>query len=317
MSAEKAACTDRQTGWSQQKADGLIAVISMAWGGSYLLMKAGLDGLGPFNVIALRFGIAFLVTALIFHKRVRRISLPAIGYGAVLGLVLFGMFGFLMYALKTTTASTAGFLTSTTVVFVPILQMILTRNKPPLKVAAGVILTVTGIALMTVQDSLTLNRGAVFCLIGALLYAFHIILTDRFTRKAEGLLLGICQLGFAGFYGWMASLIVEAPSLPSNAAQWGAVLGLALICSAFGFVMQPIAQTYTTPEHTGLLFALEPVFSALLAFIFLHEILSVRGYIGAALVLCSVFVSAAQPKRMKAAGPSSGKRIRYAAKSQL
>ncbi|RAV01303.1 DMT family transporter [Paenibacillus sp. YN15] len=295
MIVQKAAYATRQTGWTQQRADSCIALISMAWGASYLLMKTGLDGLGPFNLIGLRFGIAFLVTALLFHRRLRKATLPVIGRGAVLGLTLFGMFSFLMYGLQTTTASTAGFLTSTTVVFVPILQMIITRKKPQGRVVAGVVLTITGIALMTVQDSLALNRGAVFCLTGALLYAYHIILTDRFAQKAEGLLLGILQLGFAGFYGWIASFFFEAPSLPAGTAQWGAVLGLALVCSAFGFVMQPIAQTYTTPEHTGLLFALEPVFSALLAFIFLQEILSVQGYIGAALVLCSVFVAAAKP----------------------
>ena len=36
--------------------------------------------------------------------------------------------------------------------------------------------------------------------------------------------------------------------------------------------MQSIAQKYTTPEHTGLLYALEPVFSALFAFVFLREV---------------------------------------------
>lgn len=49
--------------------------------------------------------------------------------------------------------------------------------------------------------------------------------------------------------------------------------------------MQPMAQKYTTPEHTGLLFALEPVFSAVFSYIFLHETLSGKGYMGAMLVM--------------------------------
>ena len=40
--------------------------------------------------------------------------------GAVLGLFLFGLFAFLMHGLQTTSASNGGFLTSTTVVLVPI-----------------------------------------------------------------------------------------------------------------------------------------------------------------------------------------------------
>lgn len=85
----KADQTTKKTGWTQQRADGCLALISMAWGASYLLMKAGLDGIGPFNLIGLRFGIAFLVTALIFHRRLRKITLPVIGYGAIMGLMLF------------------------------------------------------------------------------------------------------------------------------------------------------------------------------------------------------------------------------------
>ena len=78
------------------------------------------------------------------------------------------------------------------------------------------------------------------------------------------------------------------------------MLGLALVCSAFGFVVQPLAQAHTTPEHTGLLFALEPVFAALFARLFLHETLSAQGLLGAVLVLAGVLV-ASWPRRSAAA----------------
>jgi drug/metabolite transporter (DMT)-like permease len=115
---------------TQRKADLLIATISMAWGSSYLLMKLGLNGIGPFDLIALRFGIAFVITFIIFFKRVRKVDSKIIGYNAVLGLILFSVFTALMYGLKTTTVSSAGFLTSTTVIFVPILQSLITRKMP-------------------------------------------------------------------------------------------------------------------------------------------------------------------------------------------
>lgn len=276
---------------SQCQANSIIALISMAWGLSYLLMKIGLNEIAPFNMIALRFGIAFFVTALIFISKVRKVNLHAIRCGAISGLLLFIEYSFLAFGVKGTTASTAGFLFGTTVVFVLILQMIITRKRPRKKIVTGIILTMTGITLLTVQDSLTFNIGAVLCIIGAFLYAWHIILTDFLTHRTDGLLLGIFQIGFAGLFGLLASLCFETPSLPSGGTQWGAVLGLALICTAFAFVMQPIAQQYTTPEHTGLLLALEPVFSAIFAFVFLQEVLLLKGYIGAVFVLCGVLIS--------------------------
>ncbi len=54
--------------------------------------------------------------------------------------------------------------------------------------------------------------------------------------------------------------------------------------------MQSLAQKYTTPEHTGWLYALEPVFSALFAFVFLREVLAIRGYMGALMVLCGILI---------------------------
>lgn len=281
---------------TQRKADLIIAFISMAWGSSYLLMKLGLDGLEPFNLIWLRFGIAFVITAFFFIKRVIKTDKKTIYYGALLGFILFSTFTFLMIGLKTTTASSAGFLTSSTMVFVPLLQIIITRKKPSWPTVVGTIFTITGIALLTIKDSFVLETGSILCILGAFSYAWHIIITNALTNKAEGLLLGIFQLGFAGLYGFIFNIIFEHPILPNNSTEWVAVLGLALICSAFGFVVQPIAQKYTTPERTGLLFALEPVFSAMFAYIFLNEILQITGYIGSVLVLSGVFISSIKAK---------------------
>lgn len=282
-------------GWSQGRADLMIALVATAWGSSYLMMKVGLDGIPPFCMIALRFGIAFIAVAALFFRQLKRSTGRTLAYSALLGGFLFAVFAFLMHGLETTTASSAGFLTSTTVVLVPVFHALLSRKLPDGAVLVGVLLTMTGIGFLTLQEFFTFHTGDLLCLGGAAAYACHILVTDRLTRREDGLLLGIWQLGFAGIYGLAASLLFETLTLPKNSGEWFAVLGLALICSAFGFVVQPIAQKYTTPEHTGLLFALEPVSSALFAFLFLHETLSPRGYLGAALVLCGVVTASVVP----------------------
>lgn len=104
--------------WSQRKADSMIALVAVAWGSSYLLMKIGLGGIPPFSIIALRFGIAFFCVAGLFFQKLKSTSKHMLLYGALLGFILFGVFAFLMHGLETTTASNAGFLTSTTVVLV-------------------------------------------------------------------------------------------------------------------------------------------------------------------------------------------------------
>ncbi|MCA5960840.1 EamA family transporter [Blautia sp. RD014234] len=53
---------------NSKKAEMLMVSVSFVWGSSYLLMKIGLGSIAPFNLIALRFGIAFLFMTLVFPK---------------------------------------------------------------------------------------------------------------------------------------------------------------------------------------------------------------------------------------------------------
>lgn len=284
---------------TRKKADLLIASIFMAWGISYTLMKIGLGGIPPFMLISLRFSVAFFVMSAIFGKRVFRVDRATIAYSAVLGLILFGVFAALTCGLGKTTASTAGFLSSTTIIFVPVLQAFITGKMPRPAIVAGVLIAVTGVGLLTVGDAgaIDFSAGSLPIVLAALLYAVHILVTGVFSRRVDGLALGVWQLGFTAFLAGISTTLFETPTLPGTALEWTAVLGLAFICTAYGFVVQPVAQRYTTTERTGTLYALEPVFSAFFGFIFLGEILEPAGYIGAALVFSSVLISGMGDRR--------------------
>lgn len=278
-------------GWTQRQADLMIAVIACAWGSSYLMMQVGLSSIPPFGMVALRFGIAFVAVAIIFRKRLRELTASVVARGAVLGFLLCVFFGLLMYGLKTTPASTAGFLTSAKVVFVPLIVAVATHRAPSCATLAGIGICVAGLALLTLSGPVSLGGGAGLCLAGSAVYALQIVATDTFSRSDDALLLGICQLGFAAVFGTAFNLAFEGPVLPQSPAEWGAVLGLALVCSAFGFAMQPVAQSRTTATHAGLLFSLESVSSAVLSFVFLGEVMAPQCYLGCALILTAVLLS--------------------------
>ena len=63
---------------------------------------------------------------------------------------------------------------------------------------------------------------------------------------------------------------------------------LAVLCTGVAFVIQAVQQQYTSASHVGLIFTLEPLFSAIVAYFFAHEVLGLRGYIGAALMMLSL-----------------------------
>lgn len=276
---------------TQRKANLLLMSVSMTWGTSYLFMKMGISGIGTFNFIALRFGIAFLITFILFSKKIKHINKRLITQSAILGFILFCLFVPLLQGLKTTTASSAGFLVGTTVAFVPIIQGFIKRKLPESKTIIGIFMVMIGIGFLTLKNGFSVNFGSGLCLLSAIFNAAYIVVTNYFVKSQDGLKLGIFQFGFAALFGGIFSFVFEKPQLPHTTNGWVAVLGLALICSAYGYVVQSIAQKYTTPENTGFLFALEPVFSAIFAFLILHELFNVEECFGAVLILLSIFIS--------------------------
>ncbi|MNE25421.1 EamA-like transporter family protein [compost metagenome] len=229
--------------------------------------------------------------ALIFLPRFRDLTPVVLGKGILMGVLLFLLFTGLVFGVNHTTASTAGFLASTTVIIIPILESFLKQRLPSKSIMFCILFVIVGLFLLTVKDTLAIDKGAALCLFAALFYAIYIIVLDRIAKKEDTLLISIVQLGVASLLGIVFMLCFEKPVLPQTPAQWSAILGLGIVCSAYGFVVQPIAQRYISPEKIGLIFSLEPIFSALLSFIFLHEVLNVKSYIGAALIFFGLVLS--------------------------
>ncbi|WP_026692656.1 DMT family transporter [Peribacillus kribbensis] len=273
------------------RAELLLLLVTMFWGSSYLFMKMGLGSLGEFNLIALRFGLAFLLAGGIFFSRLRSLRWIELKYSMILGVILFLIFTCITFGLHTTSTSNAGFLVSLTVVFVPLINAFVLKRKIERKLAVSILLAITGIAFLTLKPPFRVAEGDLLCISAALFYAVHIIVVGHAAPKVDTLKLGILQLGFAGLYGLLLSFIYETPTWPDSLNSWVSILVLSVLCSAMGFILQVIAQRYTSPARTGLIFSLEPVFAALLGFVFAHETMSAKGCFGASLVLLSILLS--------------------------
>lgn len=277
------------------KADLALITVVIFWGTSNLLTKVGLENLSEFNLIALRFVIAFILTGTIFFKRIVRSGLKTLKRAGVLSLILFCVFIFATFGVRYTTVSNAGFLTCLSGIFVPLISYFFLKQKLEKKTVFSAALAFIGIYLLIAGASLTLNLGDILCILCSFVFSVHIIVTDKLTQDVDSVALGVLQLGFVGIYALIFSFLLESPSLPATIDSWLVVLGLSVFSTAIAFVTQTVAQKYTTATHTGLIFTLEPLFSVIVAFIFLGEVLTMRGYIGAAFMFSSLILVEVTP----------------------
>ncbi|MGE7687301.1 DMT family transporter [Peribacillus simplex] len=275
----------------QLKADLAILMITFFWGASILLTKIGLNHIQEYNLIALRFLIAFFISGIVFYKHLIKIDFKTVIYAFILASILFLIYIFATFGTKYTSVSNAGFLMSLTVIFIPVLEFINFKQRPEKKVVVGILLTILGISLLTLNSELRIGFGDLLCILCALFYAVYILVTGAMTKHVDSISLGVLQLGFVGLFAFVFSMFMEKPRLPDTFESWFAVLVLSIFCTAITFIVQIIAQQYTSPTHIGLIFTLEPVFSAGIAYIFTGETLDLKGYLGATLILLSVLIA--------------------------
>ena len=281
------------------KANLLLVLVTVAWGSSYLFTKNAVEELSPFTLIAYRFLIAFFVMALVLWKQIRKTNLQVILASSLQGLLMGIVCILFAYVMSIMDASVAAFVMSTTVIIVPILMVIITWTLPTRQVALGGVVTLIGLALFSLKGEFTLSAGMLICLLTAFLYAVHIICNNYFSQRMDSLQLGVYQLFFTGFFSLIGALFVEPLRMPSSAVGWGSLVMLALFCSAFAIIGQSIAQQYTTAVSTGFIFALEPIFAAVLAFVFLSERMSGQEIVGALLIFVGVLAANYTPKKVK------------------
>ncbi len=275
----------------QLKADLALVLVAAFWGSSCLLTKMGLEGMAEFNLIALRFIIAFFLMAAVFWKRLKNTGLTTVKYAAGLAAILFVTFVLFTFGVRYTSASNAGFLTCLSGIFIPLIGFLFLKQKPDLKTVLCIVLVFVGVYLITFNGVLQLNWGDLLCILCSLNFALHIMATGYYTRIADdSILLGLLQLGFVALYALLFSFIFEKPQLPQTARSYLIVLALSIFSTAFSYILQTAALKYTAPIHAGLILSLEPAFAATFAYFLAGEVLTFKAYFGALLMLIGVIL---------------------------
>ena len=148
-----------------------------------------------------------------------------------------------------------------------------------------------GVALLTsAGGTFRIGVGECIALCTALVYACAIITTDRLSHRDDALVLGILQVGFLGFYALIGALLFESPRLPQTGSEWGIVLMLAIVCTGFGYTLQPVAQSHTSAQRVSLFCALSPMFAAIFGALLLKEKITVWSGLGMLLILGSILL---------------------------
>lgn len=287
----------------QVRADLLLLTVTICWGVSYFMMDLCLLQMDPFTLNAWRFLLAFAAAAALSAKRLRRPTGATLRYAGILGGLLVAVYAFATFGVKQTTLSNAGFLCGISTILTPLIGCVVYRKLPSKKLAFCVLLCFAGTGLLTLADGLSLSSdyasGDLLCAGCGLTYSFHLLITERAVGRedVDAYQLGVFQLLVCGLCNLALAFLVERPTAPKDATTWAMTLFLSVFCTGLAFIAQAVAQKHTSATHAGIIFSLEQVFSAAVAFFLANEVLQGRAYLGGVLMVASVLIMELNPKK--------------------
>lgn len=260
----------------------------------YSVTKEALSRIDPiiftfFEMVSL--APAGLLIILCSWKQVTRAVVKrGILLGSMLCLALFTI----AIALKYTTATSTAFFPALNGFIAAIIAWAFFRE--PLKGAtwlAGA-LSLGGAALLIFTSSMGNFRGTLIAFLGGLFYTGYVFLSDHEQKdeQAQWPLFGIELLTTALWANLVALLFGDwqaaHPVLPKDI--W-VVLYVSTACTFVPTLITVLLQKYISPVTVSFIYILEPVLGALIANLYLGEILPIPGYIGGGLVVLGALIN--------------------------
>lgn len=266
---------------------------AVLFGTYYAISKEVLGRIDPilftfFEMITL----APVAVGLLIWRR-REITRPLLKRGFLLGSSLCLALFTIAIGLKYTTATCTAFFPSLNGFLAAFLAWMVLRQPVAKTTWVAGVLSVVGSVLLIVNASVGGPRGSLIALLGSLFFTGYVFLSESEQKDVDApwTLLGMELLTTALW----ATLIVLLfgdwssfhPHLPKDA--W-VILYVAGACTFLPTLITILMQKYISPLTISFLYIVEPVFGAILAFLYLHEVLPPGGYLGGGLVVVGAII---------------------------
>jgi len=284
-----------------------LLLATLAWAGSFTWAKAAGDEvnqavgltsgalLGPILVLAWRFTAAGIGWLILIPGARRHWSWASAGRSVGLGGLLWAGQTVQMLGLDRTSEAVNAFLTSLTVVFVPLLMVVIVRRPPRAALWLPVGLAALGIWLMTGAAPTGFGVGEVLGLACAVMFSAHMIALGEVARWDSPWPMAVGQFLSVGIGSAVTCLFVSRGPVPLTLAmQWTILIGselwlyvilLVTVSTMTAFGLMFYFQPKLDPTRAALIYLAEPIFAALYAYLAVGRTLSVTALLGAGLIL--------------------------------
>lgn len=278
----------------RSQANKLLLLAAFLWGSGNVAQQTILENIGPFLAVGLRCLIAGLVILPFLLKAGPRngafdIASKKLGLLTVLAFaaaVTFQQIGF-----GHTSVTNGGFIVNTTTVITPLIARMLLLQRPAPVVWPAALLSLTGAGLMSGGSLIGFNIGDLFCLASAVFFSLWMIFLGEFvSRFGNAVLLTLAQFLVSGIICLGISFVFEPIHSQNLSAALPELFMLGVLSTGAAYLLQSVAQKYTSASEAAVITSGEAFFGAAGAFLLLGEAPSTLGGIGATLIFSGILL---------------------------
>jgi drug/metabolite transporter (DMT)-like permease len=291
------------------KADILLVLVTILAAISWIFSKEAVLLMPPLLFICSRFLLAGLLLLIVGFNQLSVLSWNQYRQAIIVGFIFaLGMCFWVMGLHSGVSLSVASFITSSAVIFSPIISKIFFAEKVPSTTWYAIPFALVGLAFLSLSGEFEIQKGQLLFIVSALFVALFFVLNSRAANHREIVVLGevtrvskrvpalpltAIALVTVGVLVGMLSFITEgwleaAEGFSSTLLAW--VLASAFIGTALRFFMQTHAQSLSSNSHGVVIMIVEPIWTALMAAAWFGESLSEKELIGCVLVFISIII---------------------------
>ena len=272
-----------------------LLLLNIVWGYCFLIIKDLLFTVKPFTIIAIRFGLAFLLLIPFQFKSLYKLTKKEFLSYSYCGLALASGFSFQTIGISYTQPGKSGILTGLLVVFVPFIHSFFFKEKIGLFSILGAFISFIGLCFFSIDSILNFNFkiGDLFLIGGAILYALHIVLIENVYRsfnETKEIELATVQIGICFLFGIIFSFIFGWSINNLNSLTLFKLLYLSLLGSLLAYIVQSWAQKTSPPSHVGVILCTEAIFAYIFSYFLLGESLTPEMFTGAIIIFIGMLV---------------------------
>jgi drug/metabolite transporter (DMT)-like permease len=273
----------------------ILGTLALIWGGAFFFIGVAVRHVQPLTYVWLRLTIAAAAMWAYLRFRGQKLGLPRSAWASILLLALlnnalpFTLFG---WGQTHIASGLASILNATTPIWGVVVAHFLTHDERmnPRKIA-GVLLGFGGVATMigpSLLSSLGTNALAqLACVTASLSYALAAVWARRFRRMGlSPMSVTTGQLSAGALMMLPLSIFVDRPwthAFPPLTAI-AAITALALLCTAFGYVLYFRLIATSGATNALLVTLLVPPVAIVLGALFLNETLAPQDFLGLGLI---------------------------------